>query len=295
MKKLITHNGSFHSDDIFAAATIGMMLERAGELYEIIRTRESAVIETGDYVFDVGDIYDASKNRFDHHQTGGAGKHANGIEYASFGLVWEKFGKELTGSEEVAAIIEKKLVSPIDAGDNGISLVENKSETSPYFIQNFFSAMYPTWKEEDEDVDQIFLNAVKIAKDALKREIKRAADLIEARDSIIESYKNAEDKRIVVLDRNYPIDDVTTMLPETLFVIYPRTVTGDWGAKALRDGTKTFKNKKDFPEAWAGLRDEELQKITGVHDAVFCHRALFLSVAQTKEGAVKLAQIAVES
>src|SRR3989344_2504806 len=98
-KKLITHNGSFHTDDIFAAATLSVLLERKGETYEIIRTRDEEIIKTGDYVFDVGGIYDKEKNRFDHHQVGGAGKSESGIEYSSFGLVWEKFGEEFCNSK----------------------------------------------------------------------------------------------------------------------------------------------------------------------------------------------------
>ena len=84
--------------------------------------------------------------------------------------------------------------------------------------------------------------------------------------------------------------------PEPLFVIYPREVYKNyWAVKAVRNDPKTFINRKDFPKSWAGLRDEELQKISGVSDAIFCHRGLFLAVAKTKEGAIKLAQIAVES
>jgi len=63
----------------------------------------------------------------------------------------------------------------------------------------------------------------------------------------------------------------------------------------VQDNPKTFINRKNFPKPWAGLRDEELANVSGVRDAVFCHRGLFLAVAQSKEGAVKLAQIAVES
>ena len=107
-KKLITHNGSFHADDIFACATLSLMLEKAGEKFEVIRTRDEEIIKTGDYVFDVGGIYDENLNRFDHHQIGGAGKRQGGIEYSSFGLVWKKFGEEICGSKEVALTIDKK-------------------------------------------------------------------------------------------------------------------------------------------------------------------------------------------
>ena len=39
--------------------------------------------------------------------------------------------------------------------------------------------------------------------------------------------------------------------------------------------------------------DETLQKVTGVEDAVFCHKGLFLAVAKSKEGAIKLAELAL--
>src|SRR3989344_6430775 len=100
MKKLITHNGSFHADDIFAAATFILYLERTNNDFsaqggpalgwEIIRTRDEEIIKSGDYVFDVGGVYDEVENRFDHHQKGGAGQRppppeGGAVGYASFG------------------------------------------------------------------------------------------------------------------------------------------------------------------------------------------------------------------
>ncbi|MEK7128127.1 MAG: MYG1 family protein [Patescibacteria group bacterium] len=61
--KLVTHDGSFHSDDIFAAATLQIYLEKKGEAFEIIRTRDEEIIKNGDFVFDVGGIYDEKKKQ----------------------------------------------------------------------------------------------------------------------------------------------------------------------------------------------------------------------------------------
>jgi len=293
---LVTHNGSFHSDDIFACATISLLLEKEGKDFEVVRTRDEETIRSGDYVFDVGGVYDKSADRFDHHQVEGAGKHENGIEYASFGLVWEKFGQELCGSADAAKNIESKLVCAIDAGDNGVDLVvEFKHETKPYFLQYAFNAFTPTWKNvNDESLYASFMECVEIAKKILAKEIAQSKDAIEARDRVLELYNQAEDKRIIILDKKYPYEETLSQFPEPLFVIYPR-VDGAWGVKAQKEDHKTFKNKKDFPSGWAGLRDAELEKVTGVDGAMFCHRALFLVVAKTKEGAIKLAQIALES
>jgi uncharacterized UPF0160 family protein len=292
-KKLITHNGSFHTDDVFAAATLSMMLEKEGNDFEIIRTRDEEIIKNGDYVFDVGGIYDQKANRFDHHQTDFKEKRENGIMYSSFGLVWKTYGEKIAGSKEAMGMIDKRLVQPIDAFDNGLDLTENKYEISNFLIQHFFLDMSPTWREGSSIMDEMFFKSVSMAKEILEREIIQIQDAILAEQEIISIYKNTKDKRIIILDKNYPYEYVLNSFPEPLFVIYPRTSDNYWGVKAIREDPKNFKNRKNFPENWAGQRDEELQKITGVKDAIFCHKALFLAVAKTQEGAIKLAELAL--
>lgn len=295
IKKLITHNGSFHADDIFACATLCLMLKKKGEEFEIIRTRDEEIIKTGDYVFDVGGIYDEKINRFDHHQKDGAGARENGIPYSSFGLVWKKFGIEICGTQEIVVFLDKKLVSPVDAGDNGLDLVENRYEVTPYFVQDAFLSMRPTWKEKNKSEDEMFLESVEIAKIILAREITQAQDAHSAKELVISAYENAKDKRIIILDKNYPFEYTVHDFTEPLYVICFKESSNYWMVRTVREDPKTFTNRKDFPKAWAGLRDEDLQKITGVADSIFCHRGLFLAVAKSKEGAIKLAQIAVES
>ena len=99
--KIVTHNAKFHTDDVFAVATLLILYPGA----EVIRTRDESIIKMADIVVDVGQVYDAGNNRFDHHQVGGAGKRENGIQYASFGLVWKKFCEILTGGIEEARMI----------------------------------------------------------------------------------------------------------------------------------------------------------------------------------------------
>ena len=73
-KKIIvaTHNGSFHTDDVFAVASLSLAFSNEG--LQVVRTRDQEVIKSADIVVDVGRIHDVDKNRFDHHQEGGAGK-----------------------------------------------------------------------------------------------------------------------------------------------------------------------------------------------------------------------------
>ena len=147
--------------------------------------------------------------------------------------------------------------------------------------------------KKDLDEDEMFLKGVSMAKEILSREIIQAQDAILAEELVNNIYNNTQDKKIIVLDKNYPCEYILNNFPEPLFAIYPREADNFWGIRAVREDPKTFNNRKNFPQSWGGLRDEELQKITGVSDAVFCHRGLFLAVAKTKEGAIKLAELAL--
>ncbi|MFA6076641.1 MAG: MYG1 family protein [Candidatus Paceibacterota bacterium] len=295
IKTLVTHDGSFHADDIFAATTLSILLEIRGENFEIIRTRDEEIINKGDYIFDVGGIYDEQLNRFDHHQIGGAGKRENGIIYSSFGLVWQKFGVEIAGEKEIADFIEQKIVIPVDANDNGIDLYKtNFMNVSPYTLQDVFAIFSPT-ALEDLEKDEQFKKALALAKEILAREIKKAKDQIEITKIIKGFYEKSKDKRVVVIDEpkvsRYEIWDALQSFPEPLFVVYGDNE--DWSVVAMRKEENSFGNRKDFPKTWAGLRKKELQNITGVSDAVFCHKNLFLSVAKSKEGAIRLAELAL--
>ena len=296
-KKLITHDGSFHADDIFSAAALSIMLEKENQPFEIIRTRDKEIIKNGDYVFDIGGIYDEKLNKFDHHQPGGAGTRGNEIPYSSFGLVWKKYEEKICGSKKSAEIIDNKLVAPIDADDNGFNLVEKKHEIFPYLVQDVLSIFKPT-SLENMDKDEQFKKALVWAKEILNREIKRANDQIEIAKIIQNFYKNAKDKRLIIIDEpkvsRYEIWDALQDFPEPLFAVYG-VEENEWRVAAMRLEPNSFRNRKDFPKNWAGLRDEELQKVSGVSDVLFCHNSLFLAGAKSKEGAIKLAQLALNN
>ncbi len=294
-QKLITHNGKFHTDDVFACATLCLMLESKRESYEIIRTRDEEIVRNGDYVFDVGGIHDADNNKFDHHQVGGAGKRENGIEYASFGLVWSKYGAELCGSKKVADYVDEKMIASIDAEDNGVDIFATTHDNIlPYSIWNITRAFLPTWKEGENELDNIFLDVVDFAKKILQREITRAKAKDEAEVLVEKACESAVDKRLIILDAYYPWQSTLMKYPEPLFVVIP-VVGGRWNLQTIQVAKDSFKSRKDLPKDWAGLMNEDLQKVTGVPDAVFCHRSLFLAVASSKEGILKLAELALKS
>ncbi len=295
--RIATHSGSFHPDDLLSVATLCAVLKRRGaRCVRVVRTREQREIASADFVVDVGGEYDPSRNRFDHHQVDGAGVRINGIPHASFGLVWKAYGAELCGSEKVAAAIDEELVQVIDAIDNGVEICSSViNDVHPYTFGHALSAFLPSWKElADTKVtaDTAFTKALVFAEAVLAREIVRAKDAEEGRVNVERAYQEAEDKRIVTLDHSYVWGDVLRVYPEPLYVIYPQG-GNKWHVKAVRNDPNSFKNRKDLPEAWAGKRDAELAQLTGVADALFCHKNRFLAVASSLEGAKKLAALAI--
>lgn len=297
-KRIITHSGNFHTDEVFACAVLSLLHD--GNV-EVVRSRDREVWETGDYVVDVGGEYDPARGRFDHHQIGGAGVRENGIPYSSFGLVWKEYGSVVCkGREEVAKRIDEKMVQPIDAADCGIdSFILTGKNIFPYLLHHVIASFRPTWKEEERQTmtyDEGFTKAFEIARSVLAREIVIASDYEEGARIAEEAYQKAEDKRIIIVEGQYPWEEVFNKHPEPIFVVKPDRTPGRWKVRTVRLHHESFAARKDFPRAWAGKTGEELAQITGVSDAIFCHNSgTYIVVAGSKEGALKLAQIAVES
>lgn len=289
--KLVTHSGHFHADDIFAIATLQILLGEENTV--VLRSREKEIIQSGDYVVDVGGVYDPETKRFDHHQEGGAGERDNTVPYASFGLVWKEFGEKICGNKDVAEKIDQKLIQWIDATDNGVQIIETKiKDVYPYDIGLYLNTFTPSWNEE-ADVDQSFMKAVEIAKNLLKREIEKRKNLIEAGERVEEIYRKTIDKRIITMDRYYPSNNVLAKYPEPLFVVSPKE-DGTWFVRGVREDENLFIWRKKFPEKWGGKMGEDLVKVTQIPGSIFCHRDRFIAVNKTKEGAIKMAQIALE-
>jgi uncharacterized UPF0160 family protein len=298
-KILITHNSGFHADDVFACAILQIYLESRGEKYKIIRTRDMKTIETGDFVFDVGGIYDADKDRFDHHQLGRAGKRENGIYYAACGLVWKKFGESLCGSQEIASYLDKKVFQALDAPDNGQDLVKNIfPEVLPYSMPAVVGVFNNSWLEQDKDENLQFNRIVTIAKEIIKREISQALSYFKAELEITQTYEKSLDKAVIVLESPYNRSDILKVLtkyPEPVYFVYPRAKNAGWKLECVRKSFGTFEQRKPLPKAWAGLHGSEFIKASGVSDALFCHNGLFLAQAQSKNGALELAKKAINS
>lgn len=295
---IVTHSGSFHADDVFACAVVTLYLDQYKKKYKIIRSRDAFDIKRGDIVIDVGGIDDPSTQRFDHHQPGGAGERSNGIPYASFGLIWKTYGPQLCPHLDIVEEIDRRLVQPIDAIDNGISISESiECGLYDYGIHGIVSAFQSTWKDTSANEKQYnnFIELVHFFKDVVRREIEHAQHRLEMVEIITNAYEEAPRKDIIEIPYHVGIGPLMQVLDEHKEVKYIIAKSNShWKALALRKESCSFENRKPFPQSWAGKRDGELQSVSGIPDALFCHNALFLAVAESREGAWALAEASLQ-
>lgn len=56
----------------------------------------------------------------------------------------------------------------------------------------------------------------------------------------------------------------------------------------------SFESRKPLPEVWRGVRDEKLSEVSGVEGGVFVHASGFIGGNKTYEGALRMAELALE-
>jgi len=285
-KTIATHNGNFHADDVFSIAAFKSIFP----YFKLIRTRDLELIAKADIVIDVGGEYDADTDRFDHHQRGGAGERENGIPYSSFGLIWQKYGLEICqGNQDVANAVDSGLVSTIDAIDCG----HVEGIYKGISLSQTISMFNPTW-QEDSHFDTCFDDAVNFASRVLTRFIASANGGISAKEIVAKAIENAEDPRLIVLEKYTPWKrTVHALSKEALYIVYP-SQTGQWRIQTVPVELGSFEDRKSLPKQWAGLSDKDLKEVTGIDDAMFCHNGLFIAGAESFESTMKMASIALK-
>jgi uncharacterized UPF0160 family protein len=288
-KKIGTHNGKFHADEVIATAILKELFD-----VELTRTRDEEILKDLDIVYDVGG------GKFDHH---GLDKkyRENGTPYAACGLIWEAFGKDLLRfknsnltEDEIQSIfdyIDRSIIEGADALDNGIWV--DKTEIPLLHISAIIEKFNPLWNSKKNENDA-FNEIVEFVRVILNNSIEHRFSILDAREYVVKSYKKRTIPQLLVLDSYCPYSTTLRDIDkkeEVLYVVYPRE--DSYAIQSIRDEDKI--DKKKLPKAWAGLRNEELAAVTGVQDAVFCHTGRFIAITKTYEGIIKLAKMAIKT
>jgi uncharacterized UPF0160 family protein len=290
MTILGSHNGNFHADDIFAIAALTILHPD----YKILRSRDPEVWAQCDYLVDVGGVYDHQNCIYDHHFRNGPA-YDDGLKMSSIGLVWKHYGEDICQSKIIADRICHKLIRTLDAHDNGITLTQRAADIPDVHevsISTVVAAMNPP---DLEDVDNVFAKEVIKAKEILLAYIANARKWLASKEEVISALSSAGEAAYIEVGENcnwfeHLLD--ADLEKKILFVLYPSD--GKWYSRTVPVAKGSFESRKDFPNEWGGLRDEEFSEVAKITDGVFCHHACFICGSFSRESTLKLIQQAIK-
>nr|OQO30431.1 hypothetical protein B0A51_03061 [Rachicladosporium sp. CCFEE 5018] len=97
-------------------------------------------------------------------------------------------------------------------------------------------------------------------------------------------------------DHLYALEEEAGEQGSTLYALFAENGEKDskWRIRAVPLELGGFENRKALPEAWRGVRDDDLSKVSGVEGGVFVHAGGFIGGNKTFEGALEMAKKAVE-
>lgn len=272
--QLATHWGSFHADDVLACTLIRVFRDAQAA---VVRTRDAAVLDQADVVFDVGGTFDPATCRFDHHQ------HSYTGPLSSAGMVLNWLEGEGDVEPRTAARLRRELVEWVDAVDNG------RREPIPGVLD--YTRMVEAYNKGSHtlaDFDAAYERAVTMSIGIVQGIVAAERLEQEAARLVVEGMQAAEaaGSNVMVFDRYLPWKPAYFAnggaSHPTEFVVFPG-VDGSWRAIAIPPEEGSFAQKRSLPASWAGLRDHELVDASGVEGARFCHKNRFIAVWDTGE------------
>lgn len=315
---LFTHDGNFHADDVFATA----LLSFTADEINVVRGNDQELPEDpSDWI-----IYDIGGGELDHHTP--ENKETNGchpgtdIPYAACGLIWRKYYKVILEYfdcpeqyvDRVYNSLDVSLIQGIDADDNGYSPLKEELERYPYLqkdqkndilraartnyaVFQIIKDFNPPWNS-DLDHYEAFMDAVETAKTILINRIDSIISRLEGRD-YVQQCIDYSSNHLMIMDEFAPWEGViysqrnNPKANDIWYVVSPAR-RGGWNLHSVlvsSDDRNTFRHP--LPEEWYGLRNEELQKVSGIRTASFCHPSGFLAGAETEEDVIAMAHLSI--
>lgn len=310
-KRIATHNGSFHCDEVLAVHILRHTAEYAGA--DVVRSRDPAVLAAADAVVDVGEVYDFDSRRFDHHQRNfdevfsGFQLRPKETILSSAGLVYRHFGREAVGNilaaagvavgeeEDLRALyyeVYDRFVEAVDAIDNGIRQFQVSGPPRYYFgsgLSARVGEMNTEWNEPSDDEAQAvnFAKAMaivgvefdacveKTARTWLPLQIKVAQAMAARRE------EDMEGRVLVLLEWPWTV-------PWTSHILAVEDGEAEQGerkpvkyvvckGKSEREqwrmsAVKDGLYRTTMPEAWRRLQNKALEEVTAIDGCTFCDK-----------------------
>ncbi|MEK1929740.1 MAG: MYG1 family protein [Pararhizobium sp.] len=296
---LVTHSGGFHADELLSSVILTRLFPQA----RLIRSRAPEWITPGvdRIIYDVGGIYDAAAQIFDHHQRG-APLRDDDQPYSSFGLIWKHHGRDYLAAsglpeahiETLHASFDASFVLPVDLMDNGALSPSVAGPLAGLTLPALLETLKPVFDEADPEAeDRGFHTALAIARRFVEARIAQSAAKLRAEGLVHQAIKATGEGRILELPMGMPFRPaiVKAGADHVLFVVHPREK--DWCLTTIRRADDGFEVRADLPAAWAGLTNRDLEAACGIDGASFCHNGRFIAAARSREAALAMAELAV--
>lgn len=288
LKTIITHDGVFHADEVFATALIKLVAKTSNNQIKVIRTRNPKMLQEH-LTLETSIVIDVGNSEFDHHQELKYNT-INGeqIPMSSFGLVHKKF-------LELGLISFDKdlqnLVTEIDKADNGVA---------PSTMSTLVRTFTPNWNDtSDTAMDDAFYRAVEFAKVILQNMFEKtklnffAEEIIKDR---IETLKTANEKTNNT-KRNYLILETFIPFQETV-IKYNEAVNEEDKIKFVINKNKNKYNLHTIKKALGSFQNHvdlislDLAKELEIN-VDFIHNNKFFAVADSMEALEEIIAISV--
>ena len=296
---LVTHSGGFHADELLSSVILTRLHPEAA----IVRSRAPEWITPASerIIYDVGGAYDAAAQIFDHHQRG-APLREDGQPYSSFGLIWKHYGRAYLAAlgipaDHVEALhqsFDTKFVLPIDLMDNGALSPSAAGPLADLTLSSLLETLKPVFDDRAPGADDRgFHAALAIARAIVEAGIAQRASKLRAESMVLDAIAANGTSRVLELPMGMPFRPaiVKAGADHLLFVVHPRDK--DWCITGIRKTEDSFEQRADLPVAWAGLSNADLEAVSGVAGATFCHNGRFIAAAKSREAILQMAEIAV--
>lgn len=279
LRSLGTHDGTFHADEVTAAALL-LEVQRIDE-DKIVRTRDKDLLEKCEYVCDVGGIFDPNTRRFDHHQAEYKGL------LSSAGMILRYLEEQGDLSQQESQMLKESLFDGIDDHDNGRIPDIPGHCTFSQVIANY----NPIQRESGKEIEnQCFVEALCFARGFLRKLRERFSFISSCQRMVQEAMVEAKEKDYLIFKKNIPwIENFFQLGGEdhpARFVIMP---TGKhWKLRGIPPSfAEKMKVRHPLPQRWAGLLEKDLKEASGIAGAVFCHKGRFISVWESLDDALQ--------
>ncbi|TWW61898.1 UPF0160 protein MYG1, mitochondrial [Takifugu flavidus] len=318
-KKIGTHNGTFHCDEVLACFFLRQIPEYKDA--EVIRTRDPTRLAECDIVVDVGGEFDPKRHRYDHHQrTFTETFHSLCPEkpwvtkLSSAGLVYMHFGRQLLAGltklkehdRELEVLFDKlyeNFVEEVDAVDNGISQYDGEAR---YTVSTTLSArvahLNPRWNSKSQDTEEGFRKALQMVEEEFLDRLEfYQSSWLPARAVVEEAVKKrhqVDPSGEVLLfsqggcpwkEHLFALEKELNVETPIKFVLYTDQ-NGQWRIQCVPAGLNTFQNRLPLLEEWRGVRDEALSELSGIKGCIFVHAGGFIGGNKSMEGVLEMAR-----